>query len=251
MQFYRNFLSPQFVSDVQCGQHGEDPVKKTIHSFFLSVYICWDLPCAWYFCYYWGYNSEPSRVLALLRLGAQERQTKSQSDLVISLYVSREKEGCSYGGCSFRGWHLRPERWGSESGGCLESAPKWGYSKHEGLTWGWLGLLQHRQGGHCGQRRQEHGRRCSRLFGGLPGQGEGIAPETGASTGVWTVEHWPETWQLRITKAGSWGDHWETFTVIRAKWRRLERGGSSRGCDKLNSGYILKVSVNQSCWWSR
>ena len=39
MQFYWNFLSLQFVSDAQCGQHGEDPVKKRIHSFLLSFSI--------------------------------------------------------------------------------------------------------------------------------------------------------------------------------------------------------------------
>ena len=41
MQFYWNFLSLQFVSDAQCGQHREDPVKKRIHSFLLpfSLYL--------------------------------------------------------------------------------------------------------------------------------------------------------------------------------------------------------------------
>ena len=103
IQFYQNFLFPQFVSDAWCGWHGEDPVKKRIHLFIFS-FSTYLLRSAWHFCRYWGYSSEQNKVLALLHLGARERQKKSQSVkfIVISWYVSEEEEGySSRGSCLF------------------------------------------------------------------------------------------------------------------------------------------------------
>ena len=113
---------------------------------------------------------------------------------------------------------LRPQRWGSESGRCLESVPKWGYSKYEGLTLGWLGLLQQRQGGHCGQRRQswEHSRRCSQLFRGSPRPGRGrLAWDRSQHRTVNSggIGHKCGSWESK-KQGGNWGGHWEAFTII-------------------------------------
>lgn len=48
-------------------------------------------------------------------------------------------------------------------------------------------------------------------------------------------------WQARSREQG---DQWEAFAIIWAKWRQPDQSSSSRGCGKLDSGYILKIRVN-------
>lgn len=152
------------------------------------------LRTAWHFCRYWGYSSEQNKVLALLQLGARERQKKSQSVkfIVISWYVSGERrratvlEGatCLEGDTQVQTSKVRE---GSESGKYLERVPKQGYSKCKDWKVGRVGLFQNQHGGWCGWRRLSEGSLVGGVASsveGLPGHGEDVYPEIVASAGV-------------------------------------------------------------------